>query len=66
MTTLDTIAMCIGYFVMFIIALIVFVIMPIAAIGRHHAERNARIYDEEIYDKEIKNLIDNSNGPGSN
>jgi len=45
---LDTVAMIIGYFVMFIIAFTLFIIMPLAAIGRHHAKRNEKIYKDEM------------------
>lgn len=35
--------------------MIALVIMPLAAIGRHHAERNARIYEDELK-KDIQKL----------
>ena len=55
---LDKIAMAIGYFVMFIIGFTVFVIIPLAVIGRAHAERNARIYDRELKSQDIDPHID--------
>ena len=47
MTTLDTIAMVIGYLVMFLAVFFAGVVMPIIYIGRSEARKNIEAYERE-------------------
>ena len=48
MTTLDTIALVIGYIFIYLAAVTVFVIMPILYIGKYNAEQNKNVYRNEM------------------
>jgi len=45
---LEQIALIIGYIVIGSFSIMVFIIIPLAILGRYHAERNARIYEDEL------------------
>lgn len=45
---LEQIALIIGYIVIGSFLIMVLIIMPLVALGRYHAERNARIHKDEL------------------
>jgi len=45
---LEQIALIIGYIVIGSFSIMVFIIIPLVILGRYHAERNARIYEDEL------------------
>ena len=55
---LDTIAMIVGYIIMFLAAFFILVVMPLIHIGRHNAERNKEIYRREMMARGIDPHID--------
>jgi hypothetical protein len=63
---LEKIAMIIGYIMIGSVVIMVFIIMPLVVLGRHHAERNARIYEDELK-RDIQKLAKKlSHEPSSN
>jgi|GEM_PF-6252759 len=58
MTTLDTIAMIVGYITLILLVLFVFLVMPLVHIGRHNAERNKEIYRREMMARGMDPHID--------